>query len=254
MFPFKSKEQGEAEYSASFSDESLADAHERDPYMLSKHHLLAPRSRAHKGQLATFSILAPLLMAAMFSVAWSTYQSASMLSAALVSHGTSGSEDAAVDGLKLHHGEYGRVLHCEGDSTTLKARGCTFDLLVPGWIPNPCFDKELNSEYVGPGLHDYGWFTTEESTERIPQEVVNEGQLADVWTTWDMHIAHCEYTLKGMGRVLTNPNLGVHERHLDEEHVYHCVDVLAHRDKTPLNRTQTHIMYKDVACYVDFKR
>ncbi|KAK0120161.1 hypothetical protein ONS95_011567 [Cadophora gregata] len=152
---------------------------------------------------------------------------------------------------KLHPPSNETILHC-GESPFTHGNGCTLDIVLSGWIPDPCFDAELYADYTGPGSPDIFYYTTQAATERIAQDVVMKGHLTGVWTTWGEHITHCEYVLKGLGRVMVNQSLGINEKYLDFEHTQHCIDAIAgrHNMQMPLDRVTTHLEFEDIACFV----
>lgn len=110
--------------------------------------------------------------------------------------------------------------HCGNSSAEARSLGCVFDLSLVGWVPEPCFDAELNQRFM-----DWGWRffedqngTIEASLERI---IESAGTREPFWAQHGYHITHCELAwermhraLKG-GKPLTTHLLNLH-------HTKHC--------------------------------
>uniref|UniRef100_A0A1Y1MQ05 Uncharacterized protein n=1 Tax=Photinus pyralis TaxID=7054 RepID=A0A1Y1MQ05_PHOPY len=136
---------------------------------------------------------------------------------------------AEFGGLPVRHdNSKGPYVTCQstGGPEAARQAGCRFDLFVNGWVPSPCFDGQKHDYFVE--QHDYYFWVDKEKRQRIPQEKLLEGTLEypELFVSFEEHYEHCRYLLNATKRYAHNPNLGVLDVHMDEEHMNHCIDFL----------------------------
>jgi hypothetical protein len=133
---------------------------------------------------------------------------------------------------------------CGSNSTAALSFGCVFDPMSFSWLPPPCYDAELTSEFLQ--LKRWEWYFDVNNTAPAPLEEVLRGDHPKLYVSWEYHLYHCTYMWRKMHRAL------LAERPLDGyigsyEHTGHCEGRLLEQG-VPLNRTGSFLMEKFPAC------
>lgn len=110
-------------------------------------------------------------------------------------------------------------------NTTLEARqrGCTFDIMMNGWVTKECYNAELSESYLLEG--DFRFFDDELGYREVPLDIVRLGEHKRIFTTPDHHLTHCAFMWRLQGLALSN-GLPIDERSLDDAHTTHCAQRL----------------------------
>lgn len=133
-----------------------------------------------------------------------------------------------MDGHQIKHDDFGRYIDCPGNSTKeYKAAGCSFDVLLFGWIPGLCFDKTMYDYHARPGSgYDYGYYADEAGTQGIPQTFLMEGdseKYPEAFVSHELHWQHCNYLLNtSVAYRWKSPPVFLN-MHLHQEHMSHCL-------------------------------
>ncbi|KAF8850042.1 hypothetical protein BDZ45DRAFT_752120 [Acephala macrosclerotiorum] len=96
------------------------------------------------------------------------------------------------------------ILDCGTSGGEARARGCVFDIMHYSWIPAPCYNDTLSQQYWD-GLKSHGiefWNDTTK-THVLPYEEILAAEHEYVYTSWLLHLKHCQYLLHRQFQTLT---------------------------------------------------
>ncbi|KAK0648547.1 hypothetical protein B0T16DRAFT_456016 [Cercophora newfieldiana] len=124
--------------------------------------------------------------------------------------------------------------HCGNTTTTARALGCHFDPMSFSWLPAPCYDAELTTQFLG--FQPWQWFSSPEGLsanttsarrdkEEVPREDVLRGENEYLYVSWEYHKLHCTYMWRKMHRAV----LGMAEMDGyigNYHHTEHCEEIL----------------------------
>lgn len=111
------------------------------------------------------------------------------------------------------------LLHCGNSPTEARFLGCKFQTWSYSWVPEPCFDSELNAEFVT--IHkkdDLPYYADRNGTQAVDYDTVYQGEVEVLYTVWVSHFWHCAFLMRKFFRnkaMLTVASL-------DYEHIEHC--------------------------------
>ncbi|KAK2020703.1 hypothetical protein LX32DRAFT_606063 [Colletotrichum zoysiae] len=157
---------------------------------------------------------------------------------------------------QIKHDAVGAYINCPLDSPqAARDAGCSFDLLINGYIPNPCFDFEMNKYFMEKA--DFGYYEDEAATIVIPQSELIAGDFEKhkvVWLSTDSHYHHCMYIVNGSSRAHSRMGFVFLDSYLDQWHLQHCIGVIMEpRPPLPFQRMATPMMAAFLAehrCYL----
>ncbi|KAH8880819.1 hypothetical protein GQ53DRAFT_754785 [Thozetella sp. PMI_491] len=84
-------------------------------------------------------------------------------------------------------------MDCGNSTAEAKAKGCVYDLMASGWMPQPCYQKEISDKYLA---RDEWKFYSEEGggvENEISYDMAKEGRFDRYYTTNGFHVGHCLY-------------------------------------------------------------
>jgi hypothetical protein len=147
---------------------------------------------------------------------------------------------------QLYHNQYvikydlvGAYIDCPLQSpTAAREAGCSFDLLINGYIPDPCFDAEMHEDFTA-GV-ELGYFVDKEATEMVSTAELLKGDFdmyPMAWLSTISHWRHCLYLINGTHRAYSRMPTVFLDAYLDQPHIQHCFGVVA-GPKPPLPPVQ----------------
>ncbi|KAK1996438.1 hypothetical protein LX36DRAFT_553250, partial [Colletotrichum falcatum] len=86
---------------------------------------------------------------------------------------------------------------CGSSPIEARSNGCVFSLMDGHWIPEMCYDRELDLEWSKKG---WRFWEDKEGKRELTQETVWSGVLSSFWVTTDYHRGHCQKGLEQMGK------------------------------------------------------
>ncbi|KAL5043582.1 hypothetical protein BDW71DRAFT_210098 [Aspergillus fruticulosus] len=123
---------------------------------------------------------------------------------------------------------HGAYVQCEDVPYPEKPADCTFDLLANGYVPNPCFDSALHSQYVDG--KDYSFYLHYNGTGRVSQEAIMQGNLSaypdGFWVSFREHREHCWYLLNATAMANARRQEARLDIWVDGEHIMHCLELV----------------------------
>lgn len=140
-------------------------------------------------------------------------------------------------GFEIKSDEHGRYIQCPGDSSdAARQAGCSFDVLLYGWLLSPCFDEEMYSYHAKPGSgFDYGFYDDEEGTEGIPMTELMEGnyeRYPEAFVSYEEHWQHCSYLLNTSVRFRWKEPAVFLNVHLHQEHMSYCLEYITNPESS----------------------
>lgn len=131
---------------------------------------------------------------------------------------------------------------CEMPPSTAMAQGCKFDILSFSWLPAPCFDGELTSQFLAmkpegwkwyaldsaaPGYYNHSIQVGADDVVEIDIAEVQQGNYSSLLVTNDYHFYHCLFAWRKLHRALQGfANMDSYIVSLN--HTNHCVHMLGH--------------------------
>lgn len=112
-----------------------------------------------------------------------------------------------------------KLLHCGNSTAEAKALGCQFDPLTVNWVPVPCMDMEVISEYEVAMAHGEA-YSDKTKSQALSFDQMSEA--AEYWTSLDEHLTHCAYMLRIMHRRYLTGNQLMDDGGTDYVHTLHC--------------------------------
>jgi hypothetical protein len=89
-----------------------------------------------------------------------------------------------------------QILECGTSPEEARVHGCVFDVMHYGFTPAPCYNATLShihwNELIALGLEFWNDTT---KTHLLPYEEILEGKHEFAYTSWLMHLQHCQYVL-----------------------------------------------------------
>ena len=129
-----------------------------------------------------------------------------------------------------------------------RARNCHFDVILYSWIPEPCFNQEIQDEYVS--RNESAWYRERGGKGgQVSKEVVAAGNEQLLWIDWASHMNHCKFLWKLTTVLLLDSSMGVPGTILAPEHIEHCINVLTGDEYVPMDSVTTRLMLDYSTCY-----
>lgn len=128
-----------------------------------------------------------------------------------------------------------------------RAKGCVFDVVLYSWLAEPCFDAEMQEEFME--RKENKWFAHPgEVRDAVPIETVMAGETT-LWWDWATHVHHCKYVFKKMTRILQNRQLGIPGGLMLDWHTQHCLNILTGDDYRPADEVVVVVTANFSSCY-----
>lgn len=109
---------------------------------------------------------------------------------------------------------------CGTSPAEARARGCFFEMTLSLWVPEECYDRELEAEYLNePGLVYYRDLNF---TQEVPFDEVKRGEVYAWFVPWQHHIRHCAYSFRKFHRASAR-NSKLDGYLLNYNHTMHCI-------------------------------
>ncbi|KAE9379886.1 hypothetical protein N431DRAFT_458874 [Stipitochalara longipes BDJ] len=117
-----------------------------------------------------------------------------------------------------------QILECGTSAEEARARGCVFDVMHYSWIPEPCFNATLSKQYwehlISLGIEFWNDTT---KTHVLPYEEILAAKHEYVYTSWLLHLKHCQYLLHRQIQSLVY-GLPLDNLLRIESHAEHCLE------------------------------
>ncbi|OCT46845.1 hypothetical protein CLCR_02101 [Cladophialophora carrionii] len=144
-------------------------------------------------------------------------------------------------------------LTCGNSPEEAQSLDCRFDVMSFTWVPKPCFDEALMTDFLASPTQPWQWFTEPNVTvtstadaRALSFQDVRTGQFAELYVTNAYHSTHCTFTWKKLHRALTET--GYLDSYIGSyEHTLHCEHMLLSRHLDP-ERVETTIRRKYITC------
>lgn len=134
-----------------------------------------------------------------------------------------------LDGFEIQTDSKGHYIQCPTTSSTTARQNpkCNYDVMIYGWLPPPCFNKEMYTHLTS--NKDWGFYADRNGTLPIPQTDLMKGiyeTQPEAWVSNEEHWQHCRY--------LHNTSIAFREGvpstaldvHLDPHHMGHCLEFI----------------------------
>ena len=111
------------------------------------------------------------------------------------------------------------IFHCGSSPAEARALGCKLQTWSYGWVPEPCFDPELNEEFIE--LHkkdNLPYYLDSNGTQMVDFDTVYDGGIEVLYTVWGSHYWHCAFMMRKFFRRQAALTTGG----WDYEHITHC--------------------------------
>lgn len=116
------------------------------------------------------------------------------------------------------------VLHCGNNPAEARSLGCKLQTWSYGWVPEPCFDPELNQEFIEIHKRDnLPYYADSNGTQIVDFNTVYEGNLEVLYTVWGSHFWHCAFMMRKFFRRQAATTVAGWEY----EHITHCQNWVA---------------------------
>lgn len=129
---------------------------------------------------------------------------------------------------------------CGQSPAEAKARGCKWDISSFAWLPQECLDEELTAQFRAAG--PWKFYGDQNKTVEVSEDDFGE-DLAPVWLTNRLHVAHCAFSWLKFHRALVG-NGRVHSQ-MPLPHTEHCSHILRAGGDLEELRTTAVIQYPD---------
>lgn len=111
-----------------------------------------------------------------------------------------------------------RELHCGSSPAEARSRDCKLQVWSYTWIPEPCFDYELNAKFVSIyEKNDLPYYMDANGTEMVDFATVCAGEVEELNAVWGSHFWHCQFAISGYFRRGEGTEVKT-----DPEHLKHC--------------------------------
>lgn len=104
-----------------------------------------------------------------------------------------------------------------------RARGCFFEMTLSLWVPEECYDRELEAEYLSDP--DLVYYRDIHFTQVVPFDEVKRGEVYAWFVPWEHHIRHCSFALKKFHRAAARGGK-LDGYVLNYNHTLHCIDMM----------------------------
>jgi hypothetical protein len=124
------------------------------------------------------------------------------------------------------------VQFCGSTPDEARANECKFQLWGFSWVPNSCYDPEIEREYLE--AQSWSFYLDGEGKQEVNISEAQSGNYA-LYTTKGQHYWHCYFTLRklitaitidGSGVGLTNAEIGPQAFHMQ-----HCLNTIQERNE-----------------------
>jgi hypothetical protein len=137
--------------------------------------------------------------------------------------------------------------HCGSSPDEARALGCHYELIGLRWVPDSCYDAELDEEF---GNHGWPYFLDKNATKEVSKDVVKRGNEPVIFITWEQHLTHCAYSMRMLYRRYKEHRIDhtIPSYIRDEDHFNHCLGVLNHNPATMLPtdiNTEVTVAYEE---------
>lgn len=161
-----------------------------------------------------------------------------------------------------------RLLHCGNTTDQARALGCIFQIWSYAWVPSPCYDATLDTDFLllqsgqAPPSTDpmmtlwpaqtTGWtyYADMNASTVVPLETVIKGESEVLQTTWLQHMWHCAYTWKKILRSLNGSGVKLTERDLSVGHTGHCSEMTVNAGVWGLDIVNDMLLLGFLECWV----
>ncbi|KAF4543341.1 uncharacterized protein LTHEOB_40 [Lasiodiplodia theobromae] len=142
--------------------------------------------------------------------------------------------------------DLGDYIECPTESPeAAKNAGCSFDVLLYGWLPDACFDADMYRDITTDA--DYGFYLDREGQRPIAMAELMKGdyvQYPEAYVSVEEHWQHCTYMLNSSLRFRAKEPPTALNLHLDQHHIGHCLKFLLDPATTrSLEVTQTRALF-----------
>ncbi|EKG13615.1 hypothetical protein MPH_09224 [Macrophomina phaseolina MS6] len=150
------------------------------------------------------------------------------------------------DGFPIKTDEVGDYIECPADSPeSARMAGCSFDVLLYGWLPNACFDEEMYRDITSGA--DYGFYLDRQGQLPIAMAELMKGdymRYPEAYVSVEEHWQHCTYMLNSSLRFRAKMPPTSLNLHLDQHHIGHCLKFLLDpATKRSRDVTQTRALF-----------
>ena len=90
-------------------------------------------------------------------------------------------------------------LNCGKSILEAKARNCKFDRVLYAWVPEPCFDRELQEHYLAKAETET-WFLNWDKTEVVNATAIEAGEVERIYTNAKFTANQCTYWWESLTR------------------------------------------------------
>lgn len=114
---------------------------------------------------------------------------------------------------------------CGHTPGSARAAGCKWSAMTFGWYPAPCFDTELEDDFLR--LRNWTWHADESlstSSALAPEDVLR-GDVRRAWVSAEFHRLHCVYSMRKLLRAVLGVRLSDNYV-VRTGHLLHCEDFL----------------------------
>ncbi|KAH8812837.1 hypothetical protein F5884DRAFT_878832 [Xylogone sp. PMI_703] len=126
---------------------------------------------------------------------------------------------------------------CGLTAADARDHGCKFQLWSYTWVPEACYNQDLEDKFVG--TRDWGYYMDNDGKIEVDIEFVRLGEHI-IWTTFGEHWWHCMMTIENMARFTSGTNVGLTTRELEIGHINHCIELLK------LNATEMTSVWNEI--------
>lgn len=116
-----------------------------------------------------------------------------------------------------------QILECGTSAQEARERGCVFDIMHYSWTPAPCFNQTLSEEYWN-GLvsNKIKFWSDPYKSHVLPYEEILAAKHEYSYTSWLLHLKHCQYLIHRQLQSLTYNGL-VDNLSRNISHSEHCL-------------------------------
>lgn len=146
-----------------------------------------------------------------------------------------------------------KTLSCGNSTAEARALGCKFEVLAFLWVPEPCFDAEMNEAYQkAVNWHGYN---DAEGKEMLDVDAMSEAvEPLKYYTTGREHAVHCAYMWQKQHRGYLQGGLYLDDNSASFHHTRHCSEILmytADLDPGYLDKLTTETTVGFSSCLVE---
>ncbi|KAF8855962.1 hypothetical protein BDZ45DRAFT_486145 [Acephala macrosclerotiorum] len=89
--------------------------------------------------------------------------------------------------------------HCGNTSKQAIANNCVLDFIAGAWVPNECYDPELEAEFFN--IKDWHWYADADGEQELSIESIRKnGGPNPIYVSLEYHWVHCAYTWRKLHR------------------------------------------------------